>query len=56
MHGVLLGVLKLLLTLWFTVKFAGKVFSVSGQVSLADKRLSEISPTLEIHGLPRSIS
>lgn len=55
-HGVLLGVLKLLLTLWFSAKFAGKVFSVSGQVSLADKRLSEISPTLEIHRLPRSIS
>lgn len=58
MHGVLLGGQKLLLTLWFsaTCKFAGKVFSVSGQVSLADKRLSEISPTLEIHRLPRSIS
>ncbi|XP_068737234.1 uncharacterized protein [Montipora capricornis] len=56
MHGVLLGVQKLLLTLWFSAKFAGKVFSVSGQVSLADKRLSEISPTLEIHRLPRSIS
>ena len=47
---------KLLLTLWFSAKFAGKGFSVSGQVSLADKRLSEISPTLEIHRLPHSIS
>ena len=56
MHGVLLGVQKLLLTLWFSTKFAGKVFNVSGQVSLADKRLSEISPTLETHRLPRSVS
>ena len=42
MHGVLLGVQKLLLTLWFSAKFAGKVFSVSGQVSLAHKRLLKI--------------
>ena len=56
MHGVLLGVQQLLLTLLFSAKFAGKAFSVSGQVSLADKRLSEISPTLEIHRLPCSIS
>ena len=56
MYGILLGVQKLLLTLWFSTKIAGKVFNVSGQVSLADKRLSEISPTLEIHRLPRSIS
>ena len=56
MHGVFLGVQKLLLTPWFSAKFAGKVFSVSGQVSLADKRPSEISPALEIHRLPRTIS
>ena len=56
MHGVLLGVQKLLLTLWFSAKFAGKDYSISGQVSRADKRLLEISPTLEIHRLPRSIS
>ena len=56
MHGVLLGVQKLLLTLWFSTKFAGKDYSISGWVSLVDKRLSEITPTLEIHRLPRSIS
>ena len=37
MHGVLLGVQKLLLTLWFSAKFAGKDYSVSGWVSLSDK-------------------
>ena len=56
MHGVLLGVQKLLITLWFNTKFAGKPYSISGWVSLADKRLSEITPTLEIRRLPRSIS
>lgn len=55
MYGVLLGVQKLLLILWFSAKFVGKVFSVSGQVFFVDKRLSEILLILEIYRLSRFI-
>jgi len=54
MHGVLLGVQKTLLKLWFTAKFSGKHFSIS-LISKADARLSEIAPTLEIKRMPRSM-
>ena len=55
MHGVLLGVQKLLLTLWFNSKFSKFPFSISSKVKLIDTRLSQISPTKEIKRLPRSI-
>lgn len=56
MHGVLLGVQKLLLTLWFSTKFSGRHFSISPKVNIIDCRLSQILPTSEIKRLPRSIA
>ena len=55
MHGVLLGVQKTLLKLWFNATFSGRHFSVRSLISKADARLSEIAPTLEIKRMPRSI-
>lgn len=55
MHGLCLGVMKTLLNLWFAPENSGKPFSISGQVSKADKRLLQIQPPLEIGRTPRSI-
>jgi len=55
MHGVLLGVQKLLITLWFSVAHKGKEFSVHNKVIEADRRLLSICPTLNITRIQRSI-
>ena len=56
MHGVLLGVQKLLLNLWFSSSHSKKEFSLYKLISVVDQRLKNISPTLDITRLPRSIS
>lgn len=56
MHGVLLGVQKLLLTLWFENGFKSKMWSHAEKVDAVDKKLSEIKPPSGIGRLPRSIS
>ena len=55
MHGVLLGVEKLLLELWCTKKYKGKPFSLYASLSTINERLTSIRPTLDITRLPRSI-
>ena len=55
MHGVLLGVQKLLLNLWFGVSHKSKPFSYYNKVGLADERLLNIKPTSSVSRLPRSI-
>lgn len=55
MHGVLLGVQKLLLELWFLPKFGKENFNFQDKQELVDKRLHGIKPTLNITRLPRSI-
>lgn len=56
MHGVLLGVQKMLLNFWFNNSYSKKGFSLYNMVSVVDERLKNISPTLDIKRLPRSIS
>ena len=56
MHGVLLGVQKLLLNLWFSNTHSKEEFSLYNLVSVVDQHLKNISPTLDITRLPRSIS
>ena len=56
MHGVLLGVQKLLLTLWFNPTFSKEHFSIFSKVEIIDERLNQILPTFEVKRLPRSIS
>ena len=55
MHGLCLGVMKTLLNLWFAPENSSKPFSISEQVTKADKRLLQIHPPLEIGRTPRSI-
>ena len=56
MHGVLLGVQKLLLTLWFSSNFSNRHFSISSKVGSIDFGLNQILPTSEIKRLPHSIA
>ena len=51
MHGVLLGVQKLLLKLWFNNSYSKKVFSLYNVVSIVYERLKNISPTLDLYSL-----
>lgn len=55
MHGVLLGVQKMLLELWFSEKHKGKAYNIYDSVCEVDTRLQSIRPTLDISRLPRSI-
>ena len=55
MHGVLLGVQKLMLRLWFLNDFKGKDFSFHRCVFRFDQLLQSIQPTSQITRLPRSI-
>ncbi|XP_062566984.1 uncharacterized protein LOC134229281 isoform X2 [Saccostrea cucullata] len=55
MHGVLLGVQKMLLELWFSEKHKGKAYNFCNSVCEVDLRLQNIKPTLDITRLPRSI-
>ena len=55
MHGVLLGIQKLLLNLWFSDSHKSKPFSFYNKLVVVEQRLSGIKPTLTISRLPRSI-
>ena len=55
LHGVLLGVQKLLLKLWFSDTYSKEPFSFRHLVGVLDDRLNEILPTLEIRRMPRSV-
>ena len=48
MHGVMLGVMKSLLKLWFASEHKKERFSVYNHVALFDECLAEIKPTIEI--------
>ena len=55
MHGILLGVTKLLMSLWFLPEHSSKAFSLVPFVGQIDKRLKNIKPPNNITRLPRSI-
>ena len=48
MHGVMLGVMKSLLKLWFASEHKKERLSVYNHVALFDECLAEIKPTIEI--------
>lgn len=55
MHGVLLGVVRLLMTLWFSSQKKDGYGSISNMVDLVDLRLRHIKPPNTISRVPRSI-
>lgn len=56
MHCVLLGVTKMLMTLWFDKSHTGECWSISKRVQEVDRRLLNITPPNCISRAPRSIS
>lgn len=56
MHCVLLGVTKLLISLWFLKSSSGKEFNVSEMLPVVDERLENIKPPLNIKRKPRSLN
>ena len=55
MHGVLLGVTKLLLRLWFSKEFSRCSFSAYHLLPIVDKRIMQVKPTIDISRVPRTI-
>ena len=55
MHGVCLGVTKLMMKLWFSADTSGQEFNIKAFVKLVDKRITNLRPPLEISRIPRSI-
>lgn len=55
MHGLLLGVQKLMIRLWFDKSFSKFPFNIHSAVEKVDARLLSLLPTLSITRLPRTI-
>ena len=55
MHCVLLGIMKMLLNMWFGSEHASAHYSHAPKVSEVDERLSQIKPPNNISRMPRSI-
>ena len=55
MHGVCLGIMKQLLTLWFAASHSSEDFSHASSVTV-DDRLNNIKPPNNITRMPRSIA
>ncbi|KAH3841159.1 uncharacterized protein LOC127880246 [Dreissena polymorpha] len=56
MHGVLLGVTKLLIKLWFSTSLSKQDFSISCHSEAVDKKLLSIKPPSFVTRIPRSIT
>ncbi|XP_028519461.1 uncharacterized protein LOC114576631 [Exaiptasia diaphana] len=56
MHGVLLGIMKMLLSLWFDPVHNNEDFSISSKLDEVDERLLSIKPPASITRCPRSLS
>lgn len=56
MHGVLLGICKKLLGMWFNATSAGKPYFIGSKIREVDKLLKSIKPPYLINRLPRKLS
>lgn len=56
MHGVLLGISKLLINLWIGSTHSKEKFSISAYVDVIDERLTKIKPPSFITRIPRTLS
>lgn len=56
MHGVLLGIGKLLINLWISSTHSKEIFSISNYVEVIDQRLLQIRPPSIITRVPISLS
>lgn len=56
MHCILLGCVKMLMTLWFDKSHKNEIYSISSKLSEVDQRLLSIKPPSFIARLPRTLS
>jgi hypothetical protein len=56
MHGVLLGLNKLLIKLWISSTFSKEKYSISQYVEIIDSRLIQLEPPAFITRVPRTLS
>lgn len=56
MHCVLLGCMKMLLTLWFDKSHKNEIYSISSKLPEVDRRLLSIKPPSYITRLPRTLA
>lgn len=56
MHCILLGVVKMLATLWFEKSHKQEMFNIASRITEVDQRLLNIKPPSYIPRLPRSLS
>ncbi|KAK3109028.1 hypothetical protein FSP39_021454 [Pinctada imbricata] len=56
MHGILLGVMKKLMSLWFDGKYHQLPFYIGHRLEDVDKILSSVKPPYQINRTPRKIS
>lgn len=55
MHGIFLGLTKLLLRLWFDPLLANELYSLSGMLHVIDARLTNMRPPSFVQRMPRAI-
>ena len=55
MHGILLGIGRLLLRLWIQACHRSELWYIGDQITTIDGRLCSITPPNEIQRTPRSI-
>lgn len=55
MHGVLLGVVKMLFSFWFDARYKKEPFNINDKISTVDERLAKCHPPDFISRLPRCI-
>ena len=56
MHGLFLGLMRLLTSLWFDSSHSNQHFSVSHLLGVVDERLNHLKPPSYIQRMPRSIA
>ena len=54
MHGVLLGIVKMLFSKWFDVRYKKELFYIGDKTSIIDERISKCQPPDFLSRLPRS--
>jgi len=56
MHGCFLGLMKLLISLWFDTAYEGQPFSIRHLLPIVDARLKDLQPPSNVQRMPRSIA
>ena len=56
MHCITLGIVKMIMSLWFDKSYKNEIFSIASEIGKVERRLISIKPPSYITRLPRSLS